>query len=113
MSDVDIKHEILIGKTLSFVATPNAPSFYTNIALVSIGPEEMAIKFGLTNPDNLNEATEIVRIYMSPGHAKRFLMAMQQNIARHESMFGNIVQDPLENLTPEMRKQLGIPDNDK
>ena len=113
MSDNQIEPNILVskvGKALHITSSPNAPAFYTNIAGLAMGPEEVILNFGLTNPDNPNEAAEVVRIYMSPGHAKRLAIALQQYITQYESMFGIIVHDPSETLTPEGRKMVGLPE---
>ena len=103
MSDEQKKLEITAILPTRNVASTNLPIFYTNIAGLVVSPEEVAINFGLVNPDNPEEIFNIVRIYMSPGHAKRLALALQRTIDQYEQTFG-VLPDPESFITPEMRK---------
>ena len=62
---------------------------YANLAMITHSTSEFIIDFismmpGIKNPEVRN------RIIMTPEHAKRFMQALQDNIAKYESMFGPI-----------------------
>ena len=42
------------------------------------------------------------RILMSPGHAKRLARALQENLDRYESQFGEIKEAPVPPGTPDL-----------
>ena len=62
---------------------------YSNLAIISHTRSEFVIDFatmlpGLAKPEISN------RILMTPEHAKRLLMALQDNIIKYENQFGLI-----------------------
>jgi len=62
---------------------------YSNLAIISHTPAEMVLDFAQMLPGNKNAAVRS-RIIMNPIHAKRLLMALNDNIQKYESQFGTI-----------------------
>lgn len=69
-----------------------AEGVYSNLAIISHTPAEMVLDFAQMLPGNKN-ATVRSRVIMNPIHAKRLLMALNDNIQKYESQFGAI-QEP-------------------
>ncbi|OGL40812.1 MAG: hypothetical protein A2042_03955 [Candidatus Schekmanbacteria bacterium GWA2_38_11] len=62
---------------------------YSNFAKISHTEDEFTIDFVYINPDPPFGKLQS-RIITSPGHAKRFLMALEENILKYEKSFGEI-----------------------
>lgn len=62
---------------------------YSNFAKITHTEDEFTIDFIYINPDPPFGKLQS-RIITSPGHAKRFLMALQDNITKYENNFGDI-----------------------
>jgi len=62
---------------------------YTNLALISHSETELLIDFLFLQPQT-PKTKVLTRIVTSPIHAKRFLAALSDNIAKYESRFGPI-----------------------
>lgn len=62
---------------------------YSNLAIISHTPAEFVIDFLQVLP-GLPKAKVRSRIILSPYHYKRLLLAMQDNLAKYESRFGEI-----------------------
>ncbi|OGL42122.1 MAG: hypothetical protein A3C43_08650 [Candidatus Schekmanbacteria bacterium RIFCSPHIGHO2_02_FULL_38_11] len=62
---------------------------YSNFAKIAHTEDEFTIDFIYINPDPPFGKLQS-RIITSPGHAKRFLMALQENITKYENNFGEI-----------------------
>ncbi|MFI5347246.1 MAG: DUF3467 domain-containing protein [Elusimicrobiota bacterium] len=62
---------------------------YTNLALITHSETEMLIDFLFLQPQT-PKTKVLTRIVTSPVHAKRFLAALQDNIAKYEARFGVI-----------------------
>jgi 3-dehydroquinate dehydratase len=60
---------------------------YSNIAQIFHTKEEVIIDFLLQAPSGVSL---ISRIIMSPGHAKRLSIALNDNIGQYEKQFGEI-----------------------
>ncbi|MEN2992826.1 MAG: DUF3467 domain-containing protein [Bacteroidia bacterium] len=67
-----------------------ASGIYSNLAIISHTPGEFVIDFLQVLP-GLPKARVRARIVLSPYHYKRLLLAMQDNLAKYESRFGEIV----------------------
>lgn len=66
-----------------------AQGHYSNLVLVAHTPVEMILDFSAVLP--LREGAQVVsRIIMTPEHAKRFLMALNDNIRQYEQQYGEI-----------------------
>ena len=66
-----------------------AQGIYSNLAIISHSSSEFVIDFVRIMP-GLPKAKVQSRIILTPEHAKRLLMALQDNIAKYETMFGQI-----------------------
>ncbi len=62
---------------------------YSNLAMIAHSQEEFVLDFIFIVP-NPPYGKLKSRVVMSPGHAKRFVRAMQDNIVRYEQQFGPI-----------------------
>src|SRR3569832_620022 len=62
---------------------------YTNLALITHSETELLIDFLFLQPQT-PKTKVLSRIITSPIHAKRFLAALQDNVAKYEARFGTI-----------------------
>ncbi len=62
---------------------------YANMVQVSHGQEEFVLDFMNVFPPQGIIAS---RVIVSPGHMKRLIAAMQENIKRYEGQFGQIAE---------------------
>jgi hypothetical protein len=71
---------------------------YSNAMVISHGPEEFLMDWLLQSP---NGAHLLSRIIVAPGHMKRILSTLQDNIERYEQTFGEIksVDPPFKTTT--------------
>ncbi|MBR1643929.1 MAG: DUF3467 domain-containing protein [Bacteroidales bacterium] len=78
---------------MKIVVPPEVASgVYSNIAVITHSFAEVVIDFGQLLPDNPNTVVRS-RVVMAPAHAKRLLMALQDNIQKYEHAHGPI-EDP-------------------
>ena len=63
---------------------------YSNLVIISHSTSEFIVDFALMLP-GLQKAKIKSRIILTPEHAKRLLMSLQENIVRYESVHGQIV----------------------
>ena len=73
-----------------------AQGHYSNLAIISHSTSEFILDFAALLP-GLPKANVRSRIILTPEHAKRLLMSLQENIARYEANIGRIelVQPPM------------------
>ncbi len=70
--------------------TPDvAGGTYSNMAMVSHSPADFVVDFLCMLPGMPRPLVKS-RIVMAPEHAKRLLMALNENVGKYESMFGEI-----------------------
>ena len=60
---------------------------YSNSMLVAHGPEEFIMDWLLQSP---NGPHLVSRIIVAPGHMKRIVKALQENLQKYEDSFGEI-----------------------
>ena len=73
---------------------------YTNLALITHTETELLIDFLFLQPQT-PKTKVLTRIITSPVHAKRFLAALTDNIAKYEARFGTInAGEPSASNTP-------------
>lgn len=72
---------------------------YSNLVVVSHNPSEIVLDFAQMLP-GLEGATVRERVIMSPIHAKRLLMALNDNIKKYEQQFGAIVEPTADGTVP-------------
>ena len=66
-----------------------AQGTYANLALVAHNATEFVLDFIFVQPQQ-PKAKVRARVISSPGHTKRFLRALTENVARYEQNFGEI-----------------------
>ena len=66
-----------------------AQGSYCNRAIITHSPSEFILDFGAMLP-GLNKLRVKNRIVLTPEHAKRLLLTLQENITRYESSVGHI-----------------------
>jgi len=66
-----------------------AQGAYVNLASVNHNEAEFVVDFIFVQPQ-APRAKVRSRVILSPQHAKRFVMAMQENLSRYEQNFGEI-----------------------
>lgn len=76
---------------------------YSNMALISHSPTEFVLDFVSIMPA-VEKAKVKSRIILHPEHAKSLLMMLDENIARYEETFGEIIP---KTITPD--GELNIP----
>jgi hypothetical protein len=62
---------------------------YVNFAVVNHNPTEFVLDFAYMQPQQPRGKVQ-ARVILSPVHAKRFLMALSENVGRYEERFGPI-----------------------
>src|SRR5438876_11182849 len=77
-----------------------AHGVYANMAMVNPNETEFVIDFIYVQPQ-APKAVVRARVINSPKHMKRFLLALQDNVAKYEAQFGKIdVSGPAPHLLP-------------
>ena len=66
-----------------------AEGTYANLAIIAHSTSEFVLDFVRMMP-GVNKAKVNSRIVMTPEHAKRLAMALQDNLMRYEAQFGEI-----------------------
>ncbi len=80
----DIKIEVKVDEAI-------AEGIYTNFTNLSHSPEEFILDFLFVHPSPPPGFGKLMsRIIISPGHAKRLLHALSQNVKDYEARFGEI-----------------------
>ena len=74
-----------------------AQGVYANLAMVNHSDAEFTLDFIFVQPQ-APRAKVRSRVITSPIHAKRFLLALQDNVAKYEEQFGTI---ELNHMVPE------------
>ena len=72
---------------------------YANLAMIHHTAEEFTMNFIYVFP-NVPHGKLISSIIVSPGHAKRLLRALEENISRYEAQFGAIRETPEPHAPP-------------
>jgi hypothetical protein len=62
---------------------------YCNLAIIAHSPSEFILDFATILP-GLPKAKVRSRVVLTPEHAKRLLLQLQENVSRYESSFGKI-----------------------
>ena len=78
------------------VPTEVADGVYANLAVITHSPTEFITDFVSMMP-GVPQAKVRARVIMTPQHAKRLLRALQDNVAKYESVHGQIkeITDPM------------------
>lgn len=84
MEKKDVKIEIKVDETI-------ATGVFSNIANITHSVEEFVLDFLYVNPAPPPGFGKLVsRVILTPGHAKRILHALSENIRNYEGKFGEI-----------------------
>ena len=67
---------------------------YSNLAMIHHNGDEFTLNFIYVFP-NVPQGKLMASVIFSPAHAKRFLRALDENISRYESQFGEIRETPV------------------
>ena len=62
---------------------------YANLLMINHSREEYVLDFMSVIAGN---GALVSRIFMSPGHLKRTIKALQENLSKYESKFGAIIE---------------------
>jgi hypothetical protein len=77
-----------------------AQGIYSNLAIITHSPSEFVVDFVRVMP-GVPKASVKSRIILTPEHAKRLMMALQENILKYESLHGPIqIQGGQDNVMP-------------
>ncbi len=71
------------------IAPDKATGIFANLALIAHTPSEFVLDFAQLMP-GIQQANVVSRIVTTPQHAKRLLLALQDNVAKYEKQFGEI-----------------------
>lgn len=66
-----------------------AQGTYANLAIISHSTSEFVVDFVRMMP-GMPKAQVMSRVILTPEHAKRLAMSLQENISRYETMVGKI-----------------------
>lgn len=83
------------------ISGPDMLVTYSNRTKVSVTPEEAVLEFGQRCLDDPEAVLLSARVFLSLPEAKRVAAILQNLIAEHEKMFGEIVVQTEQRLTPE------------
>lgn len=78
---------------------------YSNLAIISHSTSEFILDFATVLP-GVDKAHVKSRIILTPEHAKRLLMSLQDNIVRYESNIGKI-EIPRPQQSPDAGPKMG------
>jgi len=84
MADKVVNHELNIDLPVEI-----AEGHYANLAIISHSTSEFVIDFAAMLP-GVQKAKVRTRVVLTPEHAKRLLMSLQENITRYETNIGRI-----------------------
>lgn len=80
----DVKIEVKVEESI-------AAGIFANYSNISHSPEEFVFDFIFVHPAPPPGFGKLMsRLLLTPGHAKRFLLALSQNIKEYEDRFGEI-----------------------
>lgn len=74
---------------------------YSNFAIIAHSSTEFVVDFARIVP-NMPKARVKSRIILAPEHAKRLLMALQDNVSKYEKRFGPIGREDADELNPRL-----------
>ena len=74
---------------------------YSNLVMIHHNGEEFTLNFIYVFP-NAAQGKLMSSIIISPGHAKRLLRALAENVGRYESQFGAIPETPQGAVEPKV-----------
>jgi len=94
------------GAASPLESTPGEVGVYANLCNIQVTPEECILHFGQRKMEDPMQGVSVVRVFLSLPHAKRLVAALAQTLQRHEGRHGEIPDDLLEHVPPEVLSQL-------
>ena len=86
-------------KELQIELTPEvAEGIYSNLAVITHSSSEFVIDFARVMP-GVPKAPVKTRVVLTPEHAKRLLLALQENMNKYEKQYGSVL-DPRGGFIP-------------
>ncbi|MEA3295570.1 MAG: DUF3467 domain-containing protein [Patescibacteria group bacterium] len=79
--------------------------FYSNLAQIIHTKDEFVLDFFMVSPP---QGILGSRIIMSPGHIKRFVKALEENLSKYEDKFGKIEETEDPNVNPSDQNTIGF-----
>ena len=74
---------------------------FSNQAIVTHDGEQFNLDFCFFSPLHPTQGQLVSRIILSPGHAKRFLVALRESVRKYEERFGELPEpDPADLAGP-------------
>lgn len=67
---------------------------YANLVVVHHNAEEFTLNFVYVYP-TVPQGKLVASMIVSPGHAKRLMRALQENVSRYEAQFGTLPEAPM------------------
>jgi hypothetical protein len=74
---------------------------YANLVVVHHNAEEFTLNFIYIFP-TVPQGKLVASMIISPGHAKRLMRALQENVARYEAQFGPLPEGPGPGQNPDV-----------
>ena len=71
------------------IGEKESEGIYSNLALIVHSPQEIIIDFARVMP-GVQKSKVYARVIMTPAHAKMLLKALEENLKKFESQFGQI-----------------------
>jgi hypothetical protein len=71
------------------IGEKESEGIYSNLALITHSPQEIILDFARVMP-NVPKSKIYARIIMTPAHAKMLLKALEDNLKKFESQFGQV-----------------------
>ena len=83
-----------------------AEGTYSNLAIIAHSSSEFGIDFARIVP-NMPKAKVKSRVILTPEHAKRLLLALQDNVSRYEMKYGAINKPDRDEFSPNIPMNFG------
>lgn len=84
-----------------------ADGTYSNLVVIAHSSSEFVLDFARIVPGIHQKAKVKSRVILAPEHAKRLLLALQDNVAKYEKRFGPIGRSEREEVNPKMPFNFG------
>jgi len=99
------------SKTINLESAPDLEPTYANLARIAHSPADIVLEFGHLLPGG-KKAKVAARVVMTPISAKLLLKALNENISRYETAYGEIRMPKSNTLADNLFRPFLKPDND-
>lgn len=101
-----------VVRRLNLEIPADLPATYANFAIITHSPWEVFLDFAQILP-NVPKARVRVRLVLTPTNAKMLLNALQENLARYETQYGEIALPPRpQSLADQLFSTIRPPDDE-